>query len=158
MEMSVSRDQIREWKKDGWKFRVKVVKGKRYVSRRRGGEEKGLGLYDDGLWRLIRDTGVGPSDLELRGEVEGVVEGLVKVIREYHMSSSCVYIVDGFCDFWRYRERQGFFNIVDVRRGVGYYREVVTGEGSSYWVFRAERFYCAGCPAFRGSEESHVLL
>ena len=156
--MSVTRDQIREWKKDGWKFRVKVVKGKKYISRRRGGEEKGLGRYDDGLWRLIEDTEVEPSDLELRGEVERVVEGLVKVIRENHMSSSCVHIVDGFCDFWRYRERLGFFNIVDARLGEGYYREVVTGVGSSYWVFRAERFYCAGCTAFRGSEESHVLL
>jgi len=156
--MNVTRDQIREWKKDGWIFRVKVVKGKQYISRRRGGEEKGLGRYDDGLWRLIQDTGVGSSDLELRGEVEEVVEGLLKMIRENHMSSSCVYIVDGFCDYWRYDERLGFFNSVDARLGKGYYKEVETGVGSSYWVFRAERFYCAGCPTFRGSDESHVLL
>jgi hypothetical protein len=104
------------------------------------------------------DTGVEPSELELRGEVERVIEVLVKMIREHHMSSSCVYIVDGFCDYWRYDERLGFFNIADARLGEGYYREVVTGVGSSYWVFRAERFYCTGCPAFRGSEGSHELL
>jgi hypothetical protein len=69
-----------------------------------------------------------------------------------------VYIVDGFCDYWKYRERPEYFNSVDVRLGVGYYRKVVTGEGSSYWVFSAKRFYCAGCPAFRGSEESHFFL
>ena len=41
MEMSVTRDKIREWKRDGWKFRVKDVKGKRYISRRRRGEGPG---------------------------------------------------------------------------------------------------------------------
>ena len=158
MEMSVTREKIREWKRDGWKFRVKDVKGKRYISRRRGGEERGLGGYNEGLWRLIQSTKVEPSKLELRDEVERAVEDIVKRIREYHMSSSCVHVVDGFCDYWRIDERLGFFNIVDARLGEGYYREVVTGEGSSYWVFRAARFYCANCPVFRGIEESHVLL
>ena len=157
LEMGVSREQIKEWKRDGWRFRIKKVKGKKYISRRKGGDEKGLGRHDEGLWRLIQSTKVEPSEWELRGKVEGVVEGLVKRIREYRMSSSCVHIVDGFCDYWRYDERLGFFKTVDARLGDGYYKEV-TGAGSSYWVFRAERFYCANCPAFRGSEESHVPL
>jgi len=156
--MSVTREQIAEWKREGWSFRVKEVKGKRYISRRMQGDERGLGRYNEGLWRMIKGTRVEPSESELRAEVEGVVEGLVKVIREQCMSSSCVYVVDGFCDYWRYGEKMGFFNVVDVRLGEGYYREVVTGPGSSYWVFRAERFYCTGCPAFKGGDESHVLL
>ena len=45
-EMRISKDQIREWKKDEWKFRVKKVKGYKYISRRKGKDERGLGRYN----------------------------------------------------------------------------------------------------------------
>ena len=147
--MSVSQDQIKEWKKEGWKFRVKVVKEKKYISRRKGKDEKGLGRYDDELWRLIQNTRIEPSELELRVETEKLVEGLVKTIREYHMSLNCIHIVEGFCHYWKYDEKPGFFNIVDNRVGEGYNKQVVTGEGSTFWVFKAVIFYCANCPVFK---------
>jgi len=149
VEMSISKDQIREWKKEGWKFRVKKVKGIKYISRRKGKEERGLGRYSDELWRLIQNTRIEPSEFEQRREAEILVEDLLKTVREYHMSVNCYHIVEGFCHFWRYDEKPGFFNIVDDRIGEGYYKKIVTGESSTFWVFKAVRFYCSNCLAFR---------
>jgi hypothetical protein len=70
METSVSKDEIKEWKKDGWVFRVKEVKGKQYITRRNGKQERGLGRYDDKLWRLIKNTSIEPSDHERRKMLE----------------------------------------------------------------------------------------
>ena len=148
LEMSVSQDQIREWKKEGWKFRVKEVKKNKYISRRKGKDEKGLGRYDDKLWRLIQNTRIEPSELELRLEAEELVEDLLKTMRVYHMSLKCIHVVEGFCHYWKFGEEPGFFKIVDDRIGEGYYKQVVTVEDATFWVFKAVRFYCANCPAF----------
>ena len=149
MEMSVSRDEIKEWKKKGWKFRVKKVQGKKYIARRKGKLERGFGRYNDELWRLIQDTRIEPSEFEQRLEVEERVQGLLKTIRTYHLSTHCAHIVEGFCYFWRYDYEFGFFNIVDVRLGEGYYKRIVPGEGPPFWVFKAVNFYCNNCPAFK---------
>ena len=119
IEMRISEGHIREWKKDGWKFRVKKVKGYKYISRRKGKIEKGLGRYNENLWRLIQNTGIEPSELELRLETEKLVEDLLKTIRAYHMSVNCIHVVEGFCHYWRYDEEPGFFNIVEYGIGEG---------------------------------------
>jgi hypothetical protein len=149
MEMSISEEQIKEWKIEGWKFRVKKVKDKNYISRRKGREEKGLGRYSENLWRLIQNTRIEPSELEQRLEAEKLVENMLKQIRMYHMFLNCSNIVEGFCHFWKYDEKPGFFYIVDAKIGEGYYKQVVTEKGTPFWVFKAVRFYCKNCPAFR---------
>jgi hypothetical protein len=35
--------------KEGWHFRIKTVKERRYITRRRGQQERSLGPYDEGL-------------------------------------------------------------------------------------------------------------
>ncbi len=149
MEMSVSPDEIKEWKKEGWKFRVKKVKGKQYITRRKGKHEKGLGRYNDKLWKLIQNTKIEPSELERKLEAEKMVEDILKILRVHHMSLNCSHVVAGFCHFWRYGEEPGFFNIVDDRSGEGYYRQIVPGKGPLFWVFKAVNFYCKDCSAFR---------
>jgi hypothetical protein len=147
--MSIGPDEIKEWKKEGWKFRVKQVKGKQYITRRKGKHERGLGRRNDKLWNLIQNTKIEPSELERRFEAERLIEGILKGIRVYHMSINCIHVVEGFCHFWRYDEEPGFFNIVDNRIGEGYYKQIVTGKGPSFWVFKAVNFYCKDCSAFR---------
>jgi len=149
MEMSVSQDEIRKWKKEGWKFRVKKVKGNQYITRRKGKNEKGLGRYNDKLWKLIQNTKIELSEFEQKLEAEKMVEDILKIIRVHHMSLNCSHVVEGFCHFWRYDEEPGFFNIVDDRIGEGYYKQIVTGKGPPFWVFQAVNFYCKDCSAFR---------
>lgn len=153
--MGITEDDIREWKKEGWKFRVKTVKGKRYVTRRKGKEEKGLGRHSDELSKLIENTRIGPTRSEIRQEGEELVEGIMKQLRVSHMSFNCTHIVEGFCRYWRYRDKPGFFNIVDDRIGEGYYKQVEAGKESSFWVFKAVNFYCLNCSAF-GKKNMHA--
>ncbi len=148
MEMT-DEDEIKEWKKEGWKFRVKKVKGKQYITRRKGKHEKGLGRYIDNLWKLIQDIKIEPSEFERKLEAEKIVEDIIKMIRVHHMSIYCSRVVEGFCHVWRYDEEPGFFNIVDDRIGEGYYKQIVPGKGPPFWVFKAVNFYCKDCSAFR---------
>jgi hypothetical protein len=146
--MGVSREEIKQLKIDGWTFRIKTVKGKRYISRRKGKQEKGLGRYNDGLWKLIENTTIEPSHSEWRREAEKIIEGIIDVIRPIKMSTNCSHIIDGYCHLWRFSEKPGFFNIADDRIGKGYYRQIIEEKDSSFWVFKAEPFYCRKCSAY----------
>ena len=48
-EDTAIREEIEELPYNGWNFRVKTIKGKQYLSARKGIEEKGLGLYTQDL-------------------------------------------------------------------------------------------------------------
>ncbi len=146
--MSVNQDEIDNWKNDGWTFRIKTVKGKRYITRRKGKEEKGLGRFDEKLWNLIQSGSVIPKKVEERIEAQQTIESILRVYRSFEMSLDCSHIVDGFCYFWRYAEQPGFFRIADRVSLSEYYREVDFGVESSFWVFKAEAFYFIGCTGY----------
>jgi hypothetical protein len=55
--------EIMEWAKNGWNFRVKTTKGKKYITRRKGQKEKSLGPFKPETWAIINKT---ISDLEKR--------------------------------------------------------------------------------------------
>jgi hypothetical protein len=52
---TVNREDVEQLHHTGWSFRVKTVKKKQYLSARKGGEEKGLGLYTQDLRKLISE-------------------------------------------------------------------------------------------------------
>lgn len=154
--MSIDRDQIGKWKKEGWKFRKKKVKGNLYITRRLGNQERGLGRYSDEVWRMIENTPIEPSKREQINELKKMAQDLLKEIRAADMSYYCTHIVDGFCNFWRVKEKIGVLQYIDSVIGEGYYKLVESRDGSSFWVFKATGFYCADCPAF--SKEDHLLI
>lgn len=146
--MRFNQEEIKQWKLDGWTFRIKNVKGKHYISRRKGQQEKGLGRYDEGLWKLIENTSVEPSRSKQRIEAEKTIEKIIDVIRSTRMSVNCSHITDEYCHFWRFTEKPGFFKIADSQLGEGYYRQISVGEDSSFWVFKSRPFYCRECSAY----------
>ena len=149
--MDYNQDEIRNWKKDGWSFRVKVVKGKKYITRRKRKQEKSLGRYSDKLWNLIEKTSIEKTQQEKRVEQENRITNILSVIRPALMSRVCKHIVDGYCFFWRSDDPYGFFSIAD-NIGDGFYKNINDGN-SSFWVFKAVPFYCKNCSAFtRGSK------
>ena len=149
--MSVNQDEIEYWKNDGWTFRIKTVKGKRYITRRKGKQEKSLGRFDEKLWNLIQSGSVIPKKVEERIKAQQTIESLLRVYRSFEMSLDCSHIVDGFCYFWKYGEQPGFFRIADKVSLSEYYKEVDFGVESSFWVFKAEHFYCRGCTGYARS-------
>ena len=52
-KQSASLESLIKSRDDGWRFSIKNVKGKKYITRKRKGEERSLGPYNDGLWSLI---------------------------------------------------------------------------------------------------------
>ena len=64
----ISPNEVAELAREGWRFRVKVVKGRRYITAMRGRRERSLGPYSEELLVLTR---------RLRGEEHGQAEGSV---------------------------------------------------------------------------------
>lgn len=115
-EMSFSQEQISEWKKDGWTFRVKTSKGKQYITRRRGQEERGMGRYNDKLWNIIKDTDR-EYDLHKQQQTEkenaiNEIEYRIKLNRAFEMGRSCSHSIDGFCHFWRHNFKPFFSQLL----------------------------------------------
>ena len=144
--MDYNQETIKDWKKDGWSFRIKVVKGNRYITRRKGKQETSLGRYNNELWNMIEATSIEKTRQEERVEQEKRITDILSVIRPSLMSRICKHIVDGYCYFWRSDEPYGFFSIADDI-GDGFYRRIDEGD-SSFWVFKAVPFYCKNCSAF----------
>jgi len=47
--MDFGKQQIKEWIAEGWAFRVKESHGRPYITRRKSGLERSLGLYNEDL-------------------------------------------------------------------------------------------------------------
>jgi hypothetical protein len=146
--MSIKRDEIKQWKINGWRFRKKTVKGNQYITRRKGKLERSLGRYNEKLWKLIENTAVEPTPSELQREAKKIIESIMELIRQNSMSRSCSHIIGEYCHYWRFSEKTGFFDIADNRLGKGYYRKVEIAGKTSFWVFKAEPFYCRNCSAY----------
>ena len=65
--MSISQDEIENWKNEGWTFRIKPVKGK---------QEKSLGRFDERLWKLIHRISVIPKQDVERIETQQTIESM----------------------------------------------------------------------------------
>ena len=48
-----SLENLIKYRDDGWKFTIKNVSGKKYITSKRKEEERSLGPYRDDLWNLI---------------------------------------------------------------------------------------------------------
>ena len=126
--MSIKRENIKQWKINGWKFRKKTVKGNQYITRRKGKQERSLGRYNEMLWNLIENTTIEPTPSELRRSAEKKIHNILTVYRIINMSRICSHNVDGYCHFWRFSEKKGFFTIADNTLGKGYYKYVNNAE------------------------------
>ena len=54
-KQGVSLESLIKYRDDGWKFTIKNVKGRKYITRKRKEEERSLGPYSDDLWSLISE-------------------------------------------------------------------------------------------------------
>ena len=54
-KQGVSLESLIKYRDDGWKFTIKKVKGKKYITRKRKEEERSLGPYSEDLWNLISE-------------------------------------------------------------------------------------------------------
>jgi hypothetical protein len=146
--MGITQEEIKRWKLEGWVFRVKKVNGNRYITRRKGNAEKGLGRFKEELWNVINQTPTEPSRLKLINEVYRAIESMLEYDRTIYLQHSCSHIVDEYCYFWKHRDKQ-FLNFIDTQLGEGYYKPITDKNGTTCWVFKVDYFYCKNCPAYK---------
>lgn len=152
-----SEEDIRAFIREGWNFRVKPSRGRRYITRRRGQDEKSLGPYSDELWGTIERLREQRAHLpEYVSEIMKVQERALKDLDEHlslersvHMMINCVHKDEGGnCIFWTWSSKPNFYEYAE-ELFVGKDIRLVGGRGSKKWVVRASTWFCKYCPAFR---------
>lgn len=92
--MSHSQTNLERWIDEGWRFRIKTSRGHRYITRRRGRQERSLGRYTDHLWIQIEaltrpQPTPSPSELErLKANVEAITTQLNKLTTDLQASKA----------------------------------------------------------------------
>jgi len=171
----VSDEEILGYIKEGWKFRRKRIRKKyEYIIRRRRTTERSMGPFNEEYWDRIMAL-----EYRFHFEEEGdqtspstrasltsrdrkrIARSQDQLIRNlsYHrgmqMAEKCVHIVDGFCRFWVWERKEfisGYYEDILIP-GSEYSRRIVSDEGVTEWIFRADTLYCTGCPAYTQSSE-----
>ena len=166
-------EKIKKLIMDGWSFREKTVSGNRYITRRKGQTERGMGRFSDDLWSLISaslNEGDPPMSTEFSGSVhENQVSDNEKIFlnsraktnhlleegilmdRGVYMMTNCVYRdEEGYCIFWNWDKQPVFFRYSDELSIGGYTRKMVyiNGVENSRWIYFASPWYCQSCPSF----------
>ena len=167
----ISEEEIRGYIEEGFYFRIKEVNGKKYITRRRGREEKSLGRHNDEVWSMIstltRDSadenaGKIPIEeaVEKRGKIPCEETSLIDRLRREIstsrmalMSVECEHITDGYCTYWYWESKPAFFDTFDELDGPDYssygLTEVVhVGEVVKRWAVKAHVTFCVNCPAY----------
>ena len=80
----ISTEELTSLRNTGWHFRIKTVKGKRYISARNGKEEKGIAPFSEELWGEIHNLTKLNGDLKEEAspkESNKEIENLQKLFR-----------------------------------------------------------------------------
>jgi hypothetical protein len=161
----ISTDELTSFIKDGWRFRIKTVKGKRYISARKGGDEKGVGPFSEELWGEIQklsDLGVdlkkGVSLKEKTSNEENKdlllhvhkINDLLRGTRGAYMASYCLFKDnENYCEYWQWNTEPPLYSYITEIYGQQMFRAYgEEASGSKRWVIKAFPYTCAGCPAF----------
>jgi len=174
---SSTREQIKNLFSGGYYFRKKNVKGRVYITARKGSKEKSLGAFKEGNWEYIRKlTGIKESSTEskqghkrelkswdlVRRELEEV-RGELQNIFLMHKISDCIYRgEDGYCKCWRFldqpsRALESFLEKIRRFFGEDVIVKVEEADGSKYWVFKAIGLTCRDCVAFMDGRMLNII-
>jgi hypothetical protein len=174
---SPEREEILGYIRDGWHFRIKTVKGRRYITRRRGQKERGLGPYKEDFWNLIshlvqltaetgapqtHDRDIPESETEEQSEVVPkwvhIEENFRRLMETLSMDRGVTMMMscghrdeEGFCTYWNWEDKPDFVELMDkLRLDVLYTKKTILmgSHESERWVLKAMHWYCWGCSAY----------
>jgi hypothetical protein len=184
MGEKLGEDEIRRFISDGWNFRTKTVKGHRYITRRKGQTERGVGPHDPELWKLITDireqaktekdsltvleaeeatpTRHSEEWLRKRTELTTQLDYRLSIERGGIMMTSCPHRDrEGHCVYWNWEDKPGFFEIADdLDMSHLYVKKKISSEGgmTEKWVFWASPWYCSNCTVYPIRSMTHMIL
>jgi len=163
----ITEEEISRYIDQGYYFRVKEVNGIKYITRRKGREEKGMGRYTEEVWSMIQrarsqtDEAIGEKPVETTVEKTfpdtlGILEQLkeeISVNKGLIMLTSCLHNVEGICTYWHWESKPGFFDILDRLDGPDPSSYILTdivqeGQIEKRWTVKAQVIFCMNCPAY----------
>ncbi len=167
----ITKEEILDYIDQGYYFRVKKVNGKKYITRRKGREEKSLGRYTDEKWSMIEQARKQTDDSTLETAPEITVskpeertsvkpmELFKQLIEEASLSkglimfTDCLHKEDTMCTYWHWETRPSFFDTLDKLDGSGpssYQLTEFLSEGQKVqrWKVKAQVAFCINCPAY----------
>ena len=151
--------QVHEYYRAGWRFRVKTSKGKRYITRRKGQTEKGMGRFTNERWGVIErlkdehprtdnhaqkkvaaanrtpatsgasEPGMMPLGLSRREYLLEKIDDHIALKRGTSKMVECRYVVNHYCSYWTWSSRPLFFDDVDECFSPGMYTRMGIREG-----------------------------
>jgi hypothetical protein len=167
----ITMEEISRYIHRGYYFRVKEVNGIKYITRRKGREERSLGRYTEEVWSMIErarnqtDEAIGDKPVETT--VEKPVEitspdtvGLLEQLKEevslskgLIMFINCLHKVEGVCTYWHWESKPGFFDTLDKLDGQdqsSYMLTDIVNEGrvEKRWTVKAQGIFCLNCPSY----------
>lgn len=167
----ITKKEISDYIDQGYYFRVKKVNGKKYITRRKGREEKGLGRYTEEKWSMIEQARKQTDDstLETPSEITASkpeeitsvkpMELFKPFIEEASLSrglimfTDCMHKEDTMCTYWHWETRPSFFDTLDKLDGSGPSSYELTeflseGQKVQRWTVKAQVAFCINCPAY----------
>ena len=172
----ITEEEISRYIDQGYYFRVKVANGKKYITRRKGREEKSLGRYAEKVWSMIlrarnqSDEAITEKPTETISEqpdentlpdTHGIMEQLkeeISLSKALIMFTKCLHIEEGICTYWHWETKPGFFDILDKLDGVplsSYALTDIVQEGriEKRWTVKAQGLFCMNCPAYISAKD-----
>ena len=167
----ITIEDISRYINQGYYFRVKEVNGIKYITRRKGSEERSLGRYTKEVWSMIERTrnqtdeaiGEKPIETTIEKPVEktspdtlGLLEQLkeeVSLSKGLIMFTNCLHKVEGICTYWHWENKPRFFDILDKLDGPDASSYMLTdivyeGRVEKRWTVKAQVVFCMNCPAY----------
>ena len=173
----ITMEEISDYIDQGYYFRVKKVNGKKYITRRKGREEKSLGRYTEDKWSMIEQARkqTDDSNLETSPEITASkpeettsvkpMELFKQLIEEASLSrglimfTDCMHKEDTMCTYWHWETRPPFFDTLDKLDGSdpsSYQLTECLSEGQNVqrWNVKAQVAFCINCPAYIGKRDT----
>lgn len=149
-----SDESLQKWIKEGWKFRVKISKGRKYITRRMGAKtERSLGPFNQELWNRIKSIQSEAKKPPREKDPLYMFYSLMEYHRGAQAGRDCQNKDDeGYCTYWRWESDYGFLNFREDLKV-----KVVKDGGKIFFLFFANPRYCQGCNAYVSSEIKQVL-
>lgn len=161
IKKTVTSKEVEKLIAEGWSFRLKKVKGRTYISTRKGKNENGLGAYSEESWTLITkllrkgrvEDGITENEPSKLNNITGPnVEALgadarnwLSIQRTIHKIRRCLFKdSDDFCTYWQWLKEPPI-----IFQGAEYLAQrKVEGNGEYVWYLKALDYVCWDCPVF----------
>ncbi len=152
-----SEEDIINFIRKGWNFRVRPRKGRRYIFRRKKQVERSLGPYSDELWDTITRLreqaphfpGIVSEKMKEQEWASKLLDERLNLERSVYMMMNCVHKdSEGNCTSWSWSGKPGFYEDAEKIFRAEDIKSVGT-RSQPKWIARASPWFCKHCPIFK---------